>query len=369
MLSVLNRYMLRALLFNYAVALGAMLSLYVALDMFVNLDEFTEQEGVTLTAVITNIVSYYSANLVLYFSQLSGAITLFACSATLARMRKANELTAVLASGVSLYRVATPVVAFGLATTGLLVLDTEWVIPSVAPKIARDHDDVDGSRAYAVLFLHDRDDALVSAARFDPRTRDLHRLLVLQRDADGNVAGMLEADHATWQPPDLVRETGRWQLERARLTSREVSAQAGLGPRTARRVTHPAYYESDLSPDAIQVRQSEGWVRFLSLSQLRQLERRGGSNLAEIAQVKHARHVAPILGIVMLLLGLPFFLDRSPANILTDAGKCMIVCGLCYVSSFVAQSLRAETASALPLWIPVFIFGTLAVVMLDRIRT
>ena len=38
-----------------------------------------------------------------------------------------------------------------------MVLDTEVLIPAVAHKLARDHDDADGTRAYEVLFLRDRD--------------------------------------------------------------------------------------------------------------------------------------------------------------------------------------------------------------------
>ena len=71
----------------------------------------------------------------------------------------------------------------------------------------------------------------------------------------------------------------------------------------------------------------------------------------------------------MLLLGLPFFLDRSPASILSDASKAMLVCGLCYVVTFCTQNLRPDSLSALPSWIPIFIFATVAVVLLDRLRT
>ena len=149
---------------------------------------------------------------------------------------------------------------------------------------------------------------------------------------------------------------------------RTFSADAGIGPQRQKTIRYPRYYESDLSPDAIELRQSESWIRFLSLAQLRELEQRTGEH-ASIAPVRHARHVTPILSLVMLLLGLPFFLNRSPANILSDAGKCMVVCGSCYAMSIIAQSLRSESLSALPVWTPVFVFGTLAVVMLDRIRT
>lgn len=375
MFTVIDRYILRALLFNYAVALGAMLSLYVVLDMFVNLDEFTEQNP-SLTNLAGNIVDYYGPNLFVYFAQLSGGITLFACMATLAKMRKARELTAVLASGVSLYRVAAPVIAFGLATTALLVIDTEYFIPSVAPKLARDHDDLAGDKTYAVLFLPDRDGALLSAGQFHPITKELHQILVLYRDEDGNAVAMLEADHATWEPPLGTGKTGRWRLDRGRLMKRIRNDGTQLGPREQKQVTFPRYYESNLSPDAIQMRQSEEWIRFLSLSQLNELERgwdasntKHSANRAAIIQTKHVRYTGPIISMIMLLLGLPFFLNRAPANILSDATKCTVVTGLCYVVTFITQSLRPETTSALPAWIPIFLFGTLAIVLVDRIRT
>ncbi len=369
MFTVIDRYILRSLLINYVIALATMLSLYVVLDMFVNMDEFTE-EGYPVPTVIGNIASYYWPNLFLYFAQLSSVITLFAAMAAIARMRKLNELTAVLASGVSLYRVATPVLLFGIVTTGLLVVDTEWLIPAVAHKLARDHDDADGKRAYEVLFLPDRGGALLSAGQFHPTRGDMRRVLALFRDQAGVVVATLEADHATWEPPDALRPHGRWRLERGRLTTRTHTGDASpLGPRENKVVSYPLYYDSDLSPEAIQLRQSEGWISFLSLDELSMLEKRSDANLAAVIQTKHARRTAPIVSIILLLLGLPFFLDRSPGNVLSDAGKCMAVCGLCYVVTIVAQSIRPDSASALPAWLPILVFGTLAVVLIDRVRT
>jgi len=362
MLSVMDRYIFRSLLVNYLIALGTMISLYVALDLFVNMDEFTEK-GYSAPTVLKHIMGYYWPNTFLYFAQLSGVITLFACLATVARMRRNNELTAVLASGVSLYRVARPILMFGIVTSGLMVVNTEWIVPSVAHLLARDHDDADGLRAYEVLFLRDRNGALLSARQFRPGTQDLHRLLVLTRNDDGVLIETLEADRASWNA------LGYWQLERARRVTRLRRDDGPLAPRGVTETSYPTLYASDLSPQSIQLRQSEGWISFLGLSELTKLAARGGPHAAAIAQTMHARRTAPIVAVVLLLLGLPFFLDRSPANVLTDAGKCLIVCGLCYVSTIIVQSLRSETISALPAWIPIFVFGTLAVVLIDRVRT
>lgn len=368
MLSTLDRYILRSLLINYLIAIGIMISLYVVLDLFVNMDEFTEQ-GYPPVTVLVNMASYYAPNMLLYFAQLSGAITLFACMATLARMRKLNELTAILASGVSLYRVAAPIVAFGLATTTLLVLDTEVFIPSVAHLLSRDHDDADGVRAFEVLFLRDERGAVLSARQFHPRRHDLKSMLVVTTDEAGDLSSVLEADYAEWEPPTPTRPIGRWVLARGHERTRTVCDDPQFGPTDCIKERFPRYYETNLGPEEIQLRQSEGWLRFLSLKDLSELQHKGTADMAAILQTKHTRITTPIVAVILLLLGLPCFLNRSPSNIMNDAGKCVALCGLCYVATFVAQSIRPETQSALPAWIPIFVFATIAMVMVDRVRT
>jgi len=366
MLTVLDRYLLRSLLTNYFIGIGVMLSLYVVLDLFVNMDEFTER-GDSVFRVAGHIADYYLPNLALYFAQLGGVITLFACGAVLVRMRKLNEITAMLASGVSLYRVARPILLFAVAATGVLVIDTEWIIPAVAHKLARKHDEVGGKRAYEVLFLKDGQGALLSAGRFFPGDGELQSLLVMERDEAGAVHRIIEADRARWSPPVDPLPTGSWLLERGRSFTRV--AQSGLGPRESKVEEYPTTYKSNLGPKEIEMRQAEGWVGFLSLAQLKAIQAEPEADRAAIVRTRHARVVSLIVSLLLVLLGLPFFLDRSPANVLADATRCVLVCGVCFVSTFIAQSIRLESLSAFTAWIPVFLFGTLAMVLLDRVRT
>jgi len=369
--TVLDRYLFRSLIVNYVISLGVMMSLYVVLDMFVNMDEFTESRRPAMT-VIANMVDYYTPNLALYFAQLGGGITLFACAAALARMRKYNEMTAVLASGVSLYRIARPVVIFGVLATGLLVLDTEVIVPSVAHKLARKHDETDSGLAYEVLFLKDREGALLSAGRFEPQTGRLKSLLVMVRDEIGTVEKIIEADSAVWEPPTEVSRRagmGQWRLERGRSATRTAGQAGAFGPRGSQVIGFPEVYPSDLGPNEIAVRQAEGWVRFLSLAQLRELGAGATADQAAIMRTRHSRVVTLITSLLLLLLGLPFFLDRSPGNIVRDATKCMVVCGMCYVLTFIAQSIRLESVTAFVAWIPILVFGPLAMVLFDRVRT
>ena len=370
-MSILDRYLFRSLTFNYCVALAVMMSLYVVLDLFFNMDEFTEKQQ-PASAVLADVLSYYGTNLFRYFAQLSGVITLVACAATLARMRRTNELTALLASGVSLYRVAAPILAFGLATTGLWVLDTEMAIPHLASRLARHHDDARGEKTYGVWFLNDRQGALVSARQFLPGTGTMRRVMILRRNAAGAVSSVIEAEEAMWEKLEGHPLGGRWVLTGGleRLRSDQDSGSFGLQESSARRDVF--YYESDLDPATIQVRQSAQWIDSLSSSQLSELARRElpTTQLVAVHQARHKRFAAPIVNLVLLLLGIPFLLDREPGTILADIAKCLCVCGVCFTVAFVGQSvLRTDSASPLPAWLPIIIFCPLAVVLIDRIRT
>jgi len=363
-MNILDRYLLKSLVANYLIALAVMMSMYVLLDLFFNVDEFTE-EGGSVMDIAGDIVAYYGPNLFRYFAQLSGVITLFACMITVARFRRTNELTAMLASGISLYRVAVPVVGFGVFTTALWVLDVELAIPNVAPKLAREHEDVRGGKTYGVWFLEDKNGALLSAQEFDPDTGSLKHLLILMRDEHGTAQSAIEAERADWEEIDGHPDGGRYVLTRGVLRSRSETAE-GVERKTVE------YYESNLPPSKILQRQSSQWIEFLGSAQLADLMDQDMPRPIKMAvqQARHQRFAAPIVNLVLLLLGLPFMLNRDPDTILTDASKCLAVCGTCFAVTFVSHAaVSSDSFSALPAWLPIIIFAPVAVVMIDRIRT
>lgn len=365
----LDRYIFRSLVANYVIALAVMMSLYIVLDLFINMDEFTEGDE-PWTRIVAGIADFYGHNLFLYFAQLSGVITLFACLASIARMRRQNELTAVLASGVSLYRVAAPVMAFGLMTSALWYLNTEVIIPGTAHKLARRHEDALGHKTYGVWFLRDKDNALFSAQNFDPQNDMLQRLLVLYRDEAGRVDQVVEAEEARWQPIEDHPAGGFWELARGIKRSRETGDAAGLSPAEAVRQVPIDRYDSDLDPRGIEVRQSAQWVEFVSSGQLAELVEQGDISPSRLQQLRHRRFAAPIVNLVLLLLGLPLVLDRTPGNLLRDSARCLAVCGACFMMSFAGQSIEMQGAlAALPSWLPIFLFAPVVVVLLDRVKT
>lgn len=370
MFKTLDRYILRSFLHSYVLSLCVLISLYVVLDLFVNFDEFSESKKPVLQ-VIYDIFDYYVFNVPMYFAQLSGVITAFAACTTLARLQRQNEITAILASGTSLYRVALPVVLASLIMNGLLVLDQEVLLPSVAPKLARERDDVEGARSYGIWCVRDGDNRLISAQQFAPKQERIRGLIVVELNRQGNrparLGDVITATKARW---DAQRHG--WILEERGTRIKVADAVAGgITSEAPVQKVPEEFYPCTLTPEELLARQKAQWVRFLSVRQLNDLQRQAEVNPVEIAQIKHGRFTLPINNMILLLLGMVFFMSRVPESVLTQGAKSLGMCALAFLVSFVGQQMVGSSSfsPALPAWLPIFLFGPVAALLLDRVKT
>lgn len=372
-MKILDRYILRAFFTNYLIALSVMIGLYILLDLFVNLDEFTAVQSDSRMETFVKIIDYYGYNLFLYFAQLAGVILLVAACCTLARLHRNNELTAILASGTSLHRVAAPVVLASLAMNGLWFVDQEFIIPHFADKLSRKHGDIEGRHSFAVWFQADRDNALVSATQFHPRAREMRGVLIMKRDQNLRMTEIIRAERAPWD-----EERGVWHLERGSLVR-------FAGESTPGAVDQPAIsseelggvpvteYASDLTPKELALQQATLWTHFLSLPDIERLQERfAATGSTEFIKLKHRRLTVVLVNMILLCLGIPFFLNRERPSVIVIGGQCLGVCSLCYVLTFICQNLDLTGLGvnpALPAWLPVVIFGPVAVLFMDNIKT
>jgi len=131
------------------------------------------------------------------------------------------------------------------------------------------------------------------------------------------------------------------------------------------------FYKCELNPEELLLRQQAQWVQFLSTPQLNRLKHQTGVDPVQIARVKHGRFAFSIVNIILLLLGMSFFLHRLPEGVLTQGAQALATCSIIFIVTFVGQNLvnSPNVDPALPAWLPIFIFLPLAVVLLDKVKT
>lgn len=153
-MKMLDRYILRTFLMSALMWFIVLMSLRIVVDLFVNMDEFAKLDK-PFMSLVSDIVTYYGYHSFIYFIELGGIIISVSAAFTIGMMNKTNELTAMMASGVSLHRVAWPIIVCSMLLGGLVIVDEEMIVPNVADKLVLDKDNVPGTKEFPVRLMAD----------------------------------------------------------------------------------------------------------------------------------------------------------------------------------------------------------------------
>ena len=99
MITTLDRMILGSFFRSYLIVWASLLSLYVVIDLFTNIDSFGKVAG-GFRGIALHVFQYYFYQLALIFDRLSEAITLLAAMFTVSWMQRNNELLPQLSAGI-----------------------------------------------------------------------------------------------------------------------------------------------------------------------------------------------------------------------------------------------------------------------------
>jgi lipopolysaccharide export system permease protein len=373
---ILDRYVAKNFLTGYGIAFCVLVGLRIIIDLFVNLDEFTEHANLETLAVIKNIFTFYLLNCTLYFRDFAGMITVVAAAFSFGKMVRHNELVAVMASGVSLKRIIFPIVFLALILTGVLVIDQELMIPPLADKLVRSQGDIPGQESYKVRFISDGNGSLICSLKFDVETSTLYDPTILirreLRTGIWEVTGRIDAKKAIYND-----NTGRWDLYSQSAETGELVPHGLLTEKGSGKAPRPiASYDSTLTAKDIPVMCESEHLTLLSLWQLKALEAQKIQirGTAQLSSQKHFHVTDPIINLVMLMISLPILVCRDPKSMKSAVMISFSLTGACFILTFICKILATEVVfdrvmPELWAWLPVFIFLPIAFIELDSMKT
>jgi lipopolysaccharide export system permease protein len=378
-MKILDRYVTKNFLIGYFIAFAVLIGLRIIIDLFVNIDEFAENSSLGTMTVLHNIVRYYGLNSTLYFRDFAGMITVVAAAFSLGKMTKCNELTAVLASGVSLKRVIAPILLMAVLLTGVLIIDQEIIIPSYAEELIHEKDYTPGKvQRYNLYFVADRNGSLLNSPNFDTATQVLSNpTIIIRKAVPGSlikeVVGKISADSAKWNPQEKC-----WDLTNGKLIRRTDLMPDRKLSRLKREQQFETVtrYETDITPQDIPILRKEQFKTMLSSSQLSALAARSTQvkDLAQLYSQKHFRVTDPLVNLIMLMVGLPVLVCREPRAMKSAILKSFSITAACFLVTFVCKMIATESMfeKVIPefwAWLPVIIFLPVAILELDSMQT
>jgi len=365
-MNILDKYIAKNFLVSYAIAFCVLVGLRIIIDLFVNLDEFTEHADIGALAILKNILLFYALNTTLYFRDFAGMITAVAAAFSFGKMVRSNELVAMMASGVSLKRVIAPVILLASLLTALLVVDQESIIPPLSDELVRSQDEIPGQESYNVWFISDGTGSLICSQKFDVRTSTLHNPTILLRCPTATpgiweVTGRIDAERAVYNS-----QTCRWDL----INGQFIEKGSIKGPQPVE------FYASDITPKDIPVRRRSEYKTLMSLRQLSILAKQGPKikDRAQLFSQKHFRITEPIINLLMLMVCLPILVCRDPKSMKSAVMISFAMVGMCFVTTFICKIIATEAVfnKVMPefwAWLPVFIFLPLSFIEWDSMKT
>ena len=117
---------------------------------------------------------------------------------------------------------------------------------------------------------------------------------------------------------------------------------------------------------------NSSWYMLFSTAKLHELLHSSDSRRMEaVAVLFHIRLTRPLVGMLLVCMGLSVILRDPNRHIFISAGVCLGLCTLFYALVYGCKFLGDHDLLALALaaWLPVLVFGPVAFVMFDSIHT
>jgi len=374
----LDRYIIRQFLVNFFILLIVFGALFVLVDLLANLDEYVKGARVAVERTgrsmwwefLRTLIDFDGPILILLYVFLAGLLVNAAIGFTFASLAHNGELTAMLTGGISMIRIAAPVLCMGAVLSLAALPIQEFVVPPMAHKLLRSHGDISEKRddADLIFFAPDKRGNLISATHFDPVKQSMTGVMVLVRGELGETKRRLTARHAQWKP-----ERDGWALQTVQMIDLESASSTRLEePKVSSVPDH--LLKSDLSPDVLLVRRSSTYMRLLSVKRLRELLGNPSADRhhSRIAHIIHNRFSFMVVQVLIMLMALPMFLLREPKSYMVQAVKAAFVCIGAWALAITLQQIGASQLNLNPVagaWLPVVILLPVTALTVQTIKT
>jgi lipopolysaccharide export system permease protein len=373
---LLDRYLLRELLVPLGYCLCGFLLLWTTSDLFVKIGEFQRNR-----LLARDIAEYYLVMLPDFLVLVLPIALLLALLYALTNHARHQEITAIRAAGVSLWRLSLPYFGVGLfASLALFAANEFWASTSDdrAKAILKRHAASDlsaaGPNEYRNLYFEStRDGRRWRAGSYNPKTGRMSQVGVYPAERGGSQPWELRGDWA--QPVD-----GVWTFYNARVYKEAGESNLPPVPTLQTNVLAVPEFKETLEEINSEIKISESKtpsaakkadVPIKDLLNYKRLHPRLLRSDRDWLETKLAgRLAAPWKCVVVVLIAIPFGTAGGRRNVFMGVAGSIIICFI----YFVLQELGLVLGTSgrvwpwLAAWFPNLLFGMAGLLMTFRVR-
>ncbi len=372
-MKILDKYLLRSLLAPLAYCMAAFVLIFLIFDLFNNLEDFI----VARTAAF-RIVLYYASlvpSVLVYTVPIS---LILAALYSLSSLTKNNELTAMRASGISMYRMMLPYVSVGLLASLIVAAVNETIAPRSAywtalflqaERSANPHT-AHVARNLAFRNSVQRREWIIES--FNTRTFEMENIRVVQQRTNGTDAVKYWARQGKWLD-------NRWwftHVVRQDFDDRGYpkGGPANMAAAHKERALEMTGFEEtpqDFVSERKDARESPEQFSTVEILQYMQRHREfAPDTLARLRTDLHARIAMPWTCLVVILIGIPFGAQTGRKGAFIGVATALGMFFLYYALMSVALAMGKgqHIEPWLAAWLPNLVFLVVGIILLVRLR-
>jgi lipopolysaccharide export system permease protein len=348
--TLLDDYVLR----DFFLYLGMILSTFLVLVLVFTLFELVGD--ILRNKIPTTVVAEYLLNVTPYLLyKIAPLVMLLAVLVTFGLMQRSNEITAIKATGTSIYRVVTPVIVAAAILAGGLFFADQFYFPHTNKRQEALHNQIKGKPAQTYLrpdrkWIFGQNSEIYYYQFFDPDRDQFGNITVFQLDkADFTVTRRIHAERARWSD-----NLNRWEYERGWERTLNVSAIASYRPFEVATFADlsetPSYFKKEVKQDTeMNYEELHSYIRDLQQS---------GFDVVRLRVELHEKLSYPLTTLIMAFLAIPFSLSSGKRGAITGVAVAVGIAVFYIVISrlFEAMGNLSQLPPALAAWSPDLIF-------------
>jgi LPS export ABC transporter permease LptG/LPS export ABC transporter permease LptF len=361
--TILDDYVLRDFALYLTMIVAAFLMLLLVFTLFELLSDILRNQVSPLT------VGEYLLNVVPYFLYNTTPLSmLLAVLVTFGLLQKSNEITAIKATGISLYRIVVPVLVASTLVAGVLFLSDQLYLPYTNKRQDALRNRIKGKPAQTYLrperqWMFGQHSDIYYYQFFDPDRNVFGGVSVFQFDPHTfQITHRITADRAHWSD-----SMGKWVYEQG--WERSLSGSAIENYRQFDVATYPelaeapAYFKKE-------IKQSSE----MSYDELRRYIhdlQQSGFDVVRLRVQLQKKIAYPLITLVMAILAIPFALSAGKRSAVAGVATAIGI-GVVYwtISGlFEAMGNLSQLPPAVAAWSPDLVFGFIGGYLILRMPT
>jgi len=352
---------------DFFVYLGLILSTFLVLVTVFTLFELLGD--ILRNQVPATVVAEYLLNVAPYLLyNVAPLVMLLAVLVTFGLMQRSNEITAIKATGTSIYRIVTPVVVASAVLAAGLFLADQFYLPSTNQRQEALHNQIKGKPPQTYLrpdrkWIFGQTNDIYYYQFFDPDRDQFGNVSVFQLDpASFSITRRIHADRAHW-----AENLNRWVYEQGWERSLNVSAIVNYRPFDVSTFPSlpetPSYFKKEVKQyTEMNYEELRRYIRDLQQS---------GFDVVRLRVQLNKKLSYPLITLIMAVLAIPFSLSTGKKGAITGVAVAVGIAVFYTVVSrlFEAMGDLSQLPPALAAWSPDLIFVLIGGYLILKVPT